>query len=334
MVQLSIKGHPTRGQEVIQLLEMLGGNNANNCYGKYCDRVYYINENGYIVQDFTPHIEQDTKFIIFSLEEFLEKFPYKVGDKVKNAKINDFIGKIINARWDNNEEQIIYTVEWDDVTKSTLTYYTRGLQPYKESKCLQELKEYLDNATPEQLEEDWKALKKFSEVGPVVDEYVKQCKKDNKATGSRIDFSLTERIELDLGDTHEVVVENGKTYVVKKKPTYPKYYTECEDSGLSSNPVIVALAQGVCMGAFAKLIVIRNAYWEIAGKQLGLDKPWEPDYTNLIDLKYCIINNGLHIEVFNSYTPTNKILIFPIEEMRDAFYENFKELIEQCKELL
>ena len=25
---------------------------------------------------------------------------------------------------------------------------------------------------------------------------------------------------------------------------------------------------------------------------------------------------------------------FPTEEMRDAFYENFKDLIEQCKELL
>ena len=27
-------------------------------------------------------------------------------------------------------------------------------------------------------------------------------------------------------------------------------------------------------------------------------------------------------------------LAFPTEEMRDAFYENFKELIEECKELL
>ena len=31
---------------------------------------------------------------------------------------------------------------------------------------------------------------------------------------------------------------------------------------------------------------------------------------------------------------TNKILVFPTIEMRDAFYDNFKELIENCKELL
>jgi hypothetical protein len=30
----------------------------------------------------------------------------------------------------------------------------------------------------------------------------------------------------------------------------------------------------------------------------------------------------------------NTILAFPTEEMRDEFYENFKYLIEQCKELL
>lgn len=31
---------------------------------------------------------------------------------------------------------------------------------------------------------------------------------------------------------------------------------------------------------------------------------------------------------------TNKILIFPAEEMRDAFYKNFKSEIKRCKELL
>ena len=30
----------------------------------------------------------------------------------------------------------------------------------------------------------------------------------------------------------------------------------------------------------------------------------------------------------------NHILSFPTEEMRDAFYENFKDLIELCKEFL
>lgn len=174
---------------------------------------------------------------------------------------------------------------------------------------------------------------KYKQFWTVVDEYVKQCKEDNKTTGSRIDFSLTERIELDLGDTHEVVVENGKTYVVKKKLIYPKTYKECEASGLSPDPVIVALSQGVCIGSFAKLIVLRNAYWEIAGEQMGLDKPWEPDWTKANEMKYCIVNTEGNITKWVQKT-TNKILAFPTEEMRDTFYENFKDLINDCKELL
>ena len=31
---------------------------------------------------------------------------------------------------------------------------------------------------------------------------------------------------------------------------------------------------------------------------------------------------------------SNRILAFPTIEMRDAFHDNFKDLIEQCKELL
>ena len=31
---------------------------------------------------------------------------------------------------------------------------------------------------------------------------------------------------------------------------------------------------------------------------------------------------------------SNTILAFPTKEMRDAFYENFEDLIENCKELL
>lgn len=39
-------------------------------------------------------------------------------------------------------------------------------------KLLDSLINYLDNATPEQLERDWKELEPFSKIGPSVDEYV------------------------------------------------------------------------------------------------------------------------------------------------------------------
>lgn len=136
-MKLAIKGHSTRGKEVIELLEMIGGVNpfSNNgeVIGNKEFNCYYISENAtlkYISWDYIGP-EEINEYIIFTLEEFKQKFPYKVGDKVRNARINDFIGRITNARWDDNENQIIYVVEWDDVIKSTLTYFARGLQPYK-----------------------------------------------------------------------------------------------------------------------------------------------------------------------------------------------------------
>ena len=68
---------------------------------------------------------------------------------------------------------------------------------------------------------------------------------------------------------------------------------------------------------------------------MGLDKPWGPDYLNPTkEIRYFIFCTGITIEKGQSLFPTNKVLIFPTEEMRDAFYENFKDDIEQCKELL
>jgi hypothetical protein len=82
-----------------------------------------------------------------------------------------------------------------------------------------------------------------------------------------------------------------------------------------------------------KLIICLDAYWKIAGEEMGLDNPWEPDWKHLNRKFYCIYNSKNNI-VKNVTYGENKILAFPTEEMRDAFYENFKDLIESCKELL
>ena len=53
------------------------------------------------------------------------------------------------------------------------------------------------------------------------------------------------------------------------------------------------------------------------------------------DKKYIIsVFEDAVINFENETYNRNAILAFPTEEMRDAFYENFKDLIEQCKELL
>jgi hypothetical protein len=68
---------------------------------------------------------------------------------------------------------------------------------------------------------------------------------------------------------------------------------------------------------------------------MGLGKPWEPDWlSGRKEEKYCIGTQNNEIWHDFSEYGGNEILAFPTMEMRDAFYENFKDLIESCKELL
>ena len=126
--------------------------------------------------------------------------------------------------------------------------------------------------------------------------------------------------------------EDGYFSWVEKKKKYPKTYEECSIINGAEGRISLSI-----IGEFTKLINARNAYWRIAGKEMGLGKPWEPDYSGTFEhgtpIKYVIYNIGTHIVKERKSSPKH-ILSFPTEEMRDAFYEYFKEEIEKCKELL
>ena len=66
---------------------------------------------------------------------------------------------------------------------------------------------------------------------------------------------------------------------------------------------------------------------------MGLGDPWKPDWTDNYQKKWLInfYQGGIN---FTTGSNVQFILAFPTEEMRDTFYENFKKLIEDCKELL
>ena len=81
-----------------------------------------------------------------------------------------------------------------------------------------------------------------------------------------------------------------------------------------------------------QLLICRDAYWKIAGEELGLGKPWEPDFRGVITSYVITVESN---KILKSWTTKKQVILaFPTEEMRDAFYENFKDLINECKELL
>ena len=120
--RLAIKGHSTRGNEVIEILEMLGGVNgkinkktgkAYNIYnGRYfIDEICNIREVAYYI-DFESQIrcidikDITTHFIVYSLEMFLETFPYKVGDEFCSS-----YDRITGMFWDEEDEIVYYKTE-------------------------------------------------------------------------------------------------------------------------------------------------------------------------------------------------------------------------------
>ena len=129
--------------------------------------------------------------------------------------------------------------------------------------------------------------------------------------------------------------EDGYFSWVEKKKEYPKTFLECCDV-LGIGNLIARGVKGYKAELFdtlQKLLICRDAYWKIAGEEMDLEKPWVPVKPKNDEFVYTITritNDIVCIEDFENC----EIFEFPTEEMRDAFYENFKEEIEFCKELL
>lgn len=275
MKKLAIIGHPLEGNKVIEILEMLGGKNKDGD-GWKCKNpqlAYYIDDTGWI--EFINTCNPNENILRYTLEEFLEKFPYKVGDKVLYYENPVFITQM----------------EWIEDSVSYHFYYkgrelmlpVNHLQPYKEE--------------------------------------------------------TMEEIKIDIPKGYEFTrVDDDKQQVVftKIQPQYPKTYEECCEvlfpTTIELGKVSARGYNGKLLEKFGELLICRDAYWKIAGEEMRLGKPWEPDFKDDSD-KYFICY--LKDKIWKSnIRDCNRFLVFPTEEMRDTFYENFKELIEDCKNLI
>ena len=83
-MKITIKGHPTRGKEVIQILENLGGRNISNHKGND-NYAYYISKIDNRIYK-TSLLFSEYKH--YTLEEFEKEFPFKIGDRVITITTN------------------------------------------------------------------------------------------------------------------------------------------------------------------------------------------------------------------------------------------------------
>lgn len=107
MKNLAIRGDKERGNEVIALLEMLGGHTDefidNGIDEKYA--YFIVKDENNVIDAFQidEKDEFDFEAQIFTIEEFYEKYPYKVGDKVVYTKFgyncDDYPVTIESMKW-------------------------------------------------------------------------------------------------------------------------------------------------------------------------------------------------------------------------------------------
>ena len=374
---LAISGHPTRSKEVVELLRTLGGKDSNDHKCSNPNRFYQVlNEHicwGYIGP------EEIVNYEIFTLEEFLEKYPFYVGDRVFDIADGN-PGMIGGMKWDEDVSDMKYHVFFDNGDMGWYTNDTIGFLKKEDNLEETQSNQVVDNFRKEFCEccgsqrcsgqddeleycERFKNLMDNSgkpsvenhKMGPkskLPSKYYEetQSKRDMEKTQSSHDKSIFimehsmwpivkgDFLEYKIVDGYEVdKIENGNIILKPIKPKYPTTFKECykvlkKSPDITPDIRMVSPEESLLCSQLIKLKRCRDAYWKIAGDEMGLGKPWEPDLEN--EELYCIQNYNKQIIKSKTNTAFNKILIFPTEEMRDTFYENFKNLIEDCMELL
>ena len=308
MAQLAIKGHKTRGKEVIALLEMLGGKNESLIPydGRETDSSYRITDDSCIVSSrFCPN-KKGVKYQTYTLEVFETEFPYKVGDEVVCDMPGFGVCKIVCMRWSEGNNEVSYLIQ----RRTERELYSMWV-------CVQDLRSY----NPETVDTSPDKIKAPALEGQDYSE-------------GRCGYKIPEGFEFDK-------VENGEIILKPKKKALPKTYEECcEVIGISSEGDIVYSGKWVygyaylgqhlkSLRSFSKLLICRDAYWKLADDW----KPGWNGYNGDSGLKYCIFQHGASLMRGDTIS-RGCILMFPTAEMRDTFYENFKDLILKCKEFL
>ena len=287
-IRLAIRGHATRGKEVIQILEMLGGKNREmldgenfiSWEGSSQGLFHFINVKGEI-SAMIDTSEYTCNYTLYTLEEFLEKYPYKVGDKVKHE---GEVKEVIDMKWDADRGTVVYTIsgKYDIID----CYNCIFMHPYKEQET-----------TEEQIMIEDITLEKSV-----------MCTFLETVEGKQ-------RLRIAMNEGFELKEENGNFFICRKKIEYPKTYVECAKLLDCFGAVYIDGYKGKLLITLQELIICRNAYWKLAGN-------WNPNMKGDV----------FYINSLPSYL--RDLFPFPIEEMKNEFYNNFKKSIEQCKKLL
>ena len=143
--------------------------------------------------------------------------------------------------------------------------------------------------------------------------------------------------EIDKVDGNKIILKEDKKYLPKTwKECIAKIRdlecidrNSCIDTATFSDDVAskhindIPIGLGKPMLALCQLLVCREVYRQ----------GWKPNWKDDNEIKYCIewVENCITKE---THTLMATVLSFQSEEIRDKFLENFRDLIEEAKELI
>ena len=329
------------GYKIIRILEELGGINVSNYGGTEIVSLYYIDEKNRIKCTYNGNLDKE-KYVIMTYHDFISKYPFQVGDTVYSINTHEK-GNVFEIAWDEKRREIKYYVDFENsiswISVNDIFCYEAkdnsdcgtAIKPMKVKSNAVKL---VDGKVVDNLDERETMNKNKNKMKIVLAEFLEHIKTTPKEELER------EFEELEEWSNVGPTVEEFRTFCecVNRKPKYPDNYEECVRIAKNIHGYDINIDAPAYRGeveSFIKLLICRDAYWKIAGEQMGLGKPWKHNYLKDANtIRYAIYNTGDEIVKLDGKLYRNYILCFPTEEMRDAFYDNFKDLIEQCKELL
>lgn len=298
-MKIAIQGHPTRGKEVIKILESLGGINKYNYYGNSSKAYYEIH--GDLIQCMNTKSD-DYKY--YTLEEFEKEFPFKIGDGVIfPVKIGWTSGKVTGLTY--RENKLKYEVDTRTAGYHYVEPHKLQLYPMKKERnitlTLEKAKEWYNKGG--ELKEI--ALQAFTEkeLNPLPRSWEEFCEK----------YPIQD---------YEAFINyaNGDITVCK----------ECAGSGLgiwmrkSEKDRCKCVSQ---KSAEAHLALIQLEQLRDCWRQ-----GWKPNWNDNQQAKYCIIHSrGFKIHILYE---TRRFLSFPTMKMAEEFLECFRDLIEKAGDLI
>ena len=158
---------------------------------------------------------------------------------------------------------------------------------------------------------------------------------------------MKQTIEIDVPDGYKAVYDKETQRVIIRKVELPKSWEEfCGDNPIKKNEYFIDEYGEIIYAAekhratnlknilpnketaeaflaLMQLVQLRDCYRQ----------GWKPDWSIEKETKYCIVysENRIYIEPIFYHS---SVLSFQSEEIRDEFLKNFRELIEQAKELI